>query len=98
MINYPGADTKFDYKNKISNTTTTSQKVEYIIQDQIKDIEKSADTEVNKGKKLAFSCGACHKSFLKEWILTNHNAVFHKPSAETRVNEKTDSKLKDPLA
>ena len=40
--------------------------VEDIILDQIKDIEKSADTEI------------------------------HKPSPETRVNEKSDSNLKDP--
>ena len=63
--------------------------MEDIIQDQIKDIEE---------KKLIFSCGTCNKSFEKEWILTNHNAVFHKPSPETRVKVKTDSNLKDPLA
>ena len=72
--------------------------MEDIIQDQIKDIKKSADTEVDKEKKLSFSCGTCNKSFAKEWILTNHNAVFHKPTPETRVNKKTDSNLKDPLA
>ena len=72
--------------------------MEDTIQDQIKDIEKSANTEVNKENKLTFSCGTCNKSFVKEWILTNHNAVFHKPSPESRVNEKTDSNLKDPLA
>ena len=72
--------------------------MENTIQDQIKDIEKSADTEVNTEEKLTFSCVTCNKSFVKEWILTNHNAVFHKPSPESRVNEKTDSNLKDPLA
>ena len=73
--------------------------MEDIIQDQIKDIKKSAGTtEVNGEKKLFFSCGICNKSFEKEWILTNHNAVFHKPSPETRVKEKTVSNLKDPLA
>ena len=97
LINFLGADTEFNHQNKISDTTT-SLLVEDIIQDQIKDIEKSADTEVNKEKNLSFSCGTCNKSFVKEWILTNHNAVFHKTSPETRVNEKTDSNLKDPLA
>ena len=72
--------------------------MEDVIQDEIKDIEKSADTEVNKEKQLTFSCETCNKSFVKEWILTNHNAVFHKPSPETRVDKKTDSNLKDPLA
>ena len=70
---------QLNVENNDSYTNTSFEGVTHVAKKELnqKTSENNVQIREVNNNNPPFHCEKCNKTFTKEWILTNHNAVFH---------------------